>query len=87
MIFQKRRELIQEVKHLRRLLNQALEEIEDLRTTSYSFQVALEKERAKNKPAKKPSKKVAKVQKELNEKTTKKKVVKKTNTRKGVKSK
>lgn len=81
MIFQKRRELIQEVKHLRRLLNQALEEIEDLKTTSYSFQVALEKERAKNKPAKKTTKKTPV------KKTTTKKVVKKTNTRKGVKSK
>lgn len=81
MIFQKRRELIQEVKHLRRLLNQALEEIEDLRTTSYSFQVALEKERAKNKPAKKTTKKTPV------KKTTTKKVAKKTNTRKGVKSK
>lgn len=81
MIFQKRRELIQEVKQLRRLLNQALEEIEDLKTTSYSFQVALEKERAKNKPAKKTTKKTPV------KKTTTKKVVKKTNTRKGVKSK
>lgn len=81
MIFQKRRELIQEVKHLRRLLNQALEEIEDLKTTSYSFQVALEKERAKNKPAKKTTKKTPA------KKTTTKKVAKKTNTRKGVKSK
>lgn len=81
MIFQKRRELIQEVKHLRRLLNQALEEIEDLKTTSYSFQVALEKERAKNKPAKKTTKKTPV------KKNTTKKVAKKTNTRKGVKSK
>lgn len=81
MIFQKRRELIQEVKHLRRLLNQALEEIEDLKTTSYSFQVALEKERAKNKPAKKTTKKTPA------KKTTTKKVAKKTNTKKGVKSK
>lgn len=81
MIFKKRRELIQEVKHLRRLLNQALEEIEDLKTTSYSFQVALEKERAKNKPVKKTTKKTPA------KKTTTKKVAKKTNTRKGVKNK